>query len=90
MTSHMRPQLQERDDAFVALERHDEGYGWCRICRGGEMKVMFEQDFPRTVADVDFKRLNPQPFCGVIWRSKGCEGGAGAWSGGQLRARTCV
>jgi hypothetical protein len=74
----MRPQLQERDDAFVAIERHDEGYGWCRVCRGGEVKVIFASDFPCTVGDVNFKGLDLQSFCGDIWRSEGCEGGAGA------------
>ena len=47
---HTRPQVNERDDAFVAVERYSEGNHYCRIRRHGLEKWLY--DFPSRVADV--------------------------------------
>ena len=70
----MRPQLREGDDAFVAVERPNSN-GWCRICRGGQEKVVYS--FPPTVGDVDVKGLEDQEFDSSVWRGGDCGGGAG-------------
>ena len=72
---HTRPQVNERDDAFVAVERADSN-GWCRICRHGLEKIMF--DFPCRVADVDVKGLGNHTFQCPVWRDGECLRGAGA------------
>jgi hypothetical protein len=74
-SSHMRPQLREGDNAFVAVERADTGDGWCHICRGGQEKGMY--NFPDTVGDVDVKGLGDTEFNCSVWRGGDCGGGAG-------------
>ena len=76
---HTRPQVNERDDAFVAVERRSEGSGYCRICRHGLEKVML--DFPSRVADVDVKRLSNSGFDCPVWRDGECLWGAGGGEG---------
>ena len=92
----MRPQLREGDDAFVAVERYNAN-GWCRICRGGQEKVMRGSSFPPTVGDVDVKGLEDQKFRSSVWRGGDCGGGAGGvccrggdGGGGDSCARACV
>ena len=79
---HTRPQVNERDDAFVAVEWYSRGNGWCRICRHGLEKVMYSSDFPSRVADVDVKRLRDDMrlFC-PVWRDGECLRGAGGGEG---------
>jgi hypothetical protein len=43
---HTSPQLDERHDAFVAVERSSGGNGWCRIRRHGLEKVLFTASPP--------------------------------------------
>ena len=74
---HTRPQVNERDDAFVAVERRDTGNGWCRICRHGLEKVMYSISFPSRVADVDVKGLSDGTFDCPVWRDGECLRGAG-------------
>ena len=74
----MRPQLREGDDAFVAVESYSGGNGYCRICRGGQEKIMLSSNFPDTVGDVDVKGLGNQKFNCPVWREGGCGAGAGA------------
>ncbi len=50
---HTRPQVDERDDAFVAAELWNTGNGWCRILRHGLEKFMYSSNFPSRVADVE-------------------------------------
>ena len=82
-SSHMRPQLREGDDTFVAVLRFSRGNGWCRICRGGQEKVVYGSNFPDTVGDVDVKGLEYQKFNSSVWREGDC--GAGAGEGGGKR-----
>ena len=83
-SSHTRLQLREHDDAFVAVERAEAGNGWCRICRGGQEKVMFS--FPSTVREMDVKYLGNQKFACPVWREGDCGAGAGG-GGAAARAR---
>ena len=77
---HTRPQVNERDDVFVAVERLDTGNGWCRICRHGLEKVLYS--FPSRVADVDVKRSGyDQTFNCPVWRDGECLRGAGVGEG---------
>ena len=76
---HTRPQLDERHDAFVAVERPSTGNGWCRICRHGLEKVLYS--FPSRVADVDVKGLSNQDFNCPVWRDGECLRGAGGGEG---------
>ena len=93
----MRPQLRERDDAFVAVERFSGSSGWCRICRGGQEKFVRSSNFPDTVGDVDVKGLDGTEFYSSVWRGGDCGGGAGGvccrggdGGGGGSCARACV
>ena len=78
---HTRPQVNERDDAFVAVARRDTGNGWCCICRHGLKKVMYTSDFPSRVADVDVKGLEDRTFECPVWRDGECLRGAGGGEG---------
>ncbi len=93
-SSHTRPQLREHDDAFVAVERPSTHNILCRICRGGEEKFVYSQNFPPTVGDVDVERLESwmgQQFYCPLWREGDCGAGAGggswSWGGAAARAR---
>jgi hypothetical protein len=80
---HVRPQVDERDDAFVAVELWSRGSGWLRICRHGLEKVMYW--FPPSAADVDVKGLNDQKFSSAVWRAGDAardSGEKGGWVGG--------
>ncbi len=68
---HTRPQVNERDDAFVAVERSSGGNGWCHIRRHGLVK--FLPYFPSRVADVDVKGLEDQTFRCPVWRESQME-----------------
>ena len=84
---HTRPQVNERDDAFVAVERPSGGNGWCDICRHGLEKLMWSGDFPYCVADVDVKWLRDTTFSCPVWRDGECLRGAGGGVGiGQAEA----
>ena len=72
---HTRPQVNERDDAFVAVERACGGNGWCDMCRHGLEKSLY--DFPSRVADVDVKGLGNTTFWCPVWRDGECLRGAG-------------
>ena len=76
---HTRPQVNERDDAFVAVERYSGGNGYCGICRHGLEKIMYV--FPSRVADVDVKRLGDARFECPVWRDGECLRGAGGGEG---------
>jgi hypothetical protein len=89
-SSHTRPQLREHDDAFVAVERWNEGNGWCRIRRGGQEKVIQSNRFPPTVGDVDVKGSEDQKFDSLVWREGDCGAGAGEGEGGGAAARARV
>ena len=89
-SSHTRPQLREHDDAFVAVDRSENGSGWCQIRRGGQEKVMYSSSFPPTVGDVDVKGLGNQKFMCPVWREGDCGAGAGEGEGGGSAARACV
>ena len=78
---HTRPQVNERDDAFVAVERWGGGSGWCRTCRHGLKKVMHTRNFPSRVADVDVKGLVDETFDCPVWRDGECLRGAGGGEG---------
>ena len=65
---HTRPQVNERDDAFVAVERRGISNGWCNICRHGLEKILYSINFPSRVADVDVKGLNDRTFESRVWR----------------------
>ena len=72
---HTRPQVNERDDAFVAVERWSGGNGYCRIRRHGLVKIL--NSFPSRVADVDVKGLPDRTFDCPVWRDGECLRGAG-------------
>ncbi len=74
----MRPQVHERDDAFVAVELWSKGNGWLRICRHSMEKVMFTSDIPPSVADVDVTVLGDQEFSCAVWRAGDAARDAGA------------
>ncbi len=81
-----RPQVNERDDDFVAVERWSEGNSWCGICRHGLEKFMLSSDFPSLVADVDVKEFGDETFYCPVWRDGECLRGAGGGKGwGRLR-----
>ena len=75
---HTRPQVNERDDAFVAVERANSN-GWCNICRHGLEKSLL--DFTSRVADVDVKGLPDRTFDCPVWRDGECLRGAGGGEG---------
>jgi len=77
----VRPQLDETDPAFQAVERADSN-GWLQICRHGQEKVMY--DFPPHVQDVDVEALASQRFASPLWRKGNAADGAGrsVWGGG--------
>jgi hypothetical protein len=91
-SSHTRPQLPEVDGAFVAVDRSDSN-GWCHICRGGQEKIIYTSNFPRTVGDVDVKGLTDTKFMCPVWRERDCGASAGEGTGGVValgvRARVC-
>ena len=76
---HTRPQVNERDDAFVAVERACGGNGWCDMCRHGLEKLLMS--FPSRVADVDVKGLGDGTFSCPLWRDGECLRGAGGGEG---------
>ena len=76
---HTRPQLDERHDAFVAVERYSGGNGWCRICRHGLEKVLYSFTF--RISDVDVKVLGDATFHCPVWRDGECLRGAGGGEG---------
>ena len=78
---HTRPQVNERDDAFVAVERWSTSYGWCRILRHGLEKSLWNSDFSSRVADVDVKGLDDDTFLCPVWRDGECLRGAGGGEG---------
>lgn len=47
-----RPQLDERDDAFVAVERY---YDQLHICRHGQRKYVNHSEFPASIGEIDEK-----------------------------------
>jgi hypothetical protein len=79
--SHTRPQVDERHDAFMALERADTGNGYCHIRRHGLEKILRTSDFASRVADVDVKWLDNRNFSCPVWREGECLRGAGEWEG---------
>ena len=87
-SSHTRPQLREHDDAFVAVERAENGSGWSGICRGGQEKIISES--PYTVGEVDVKRLTNRKFFCPVWREGDCSAGAGEGEGQEAAARARV
>jgi hypothetical protein len=46
------PQLDERDDAFVAVERY---VNYMDICRHGERKTVNHSQFPASIGEIDEK-----------------------------------
>ena len=74
---HTRPQVDERHDAFMALERAETGNGYCHIRRHGLSKSLSNSNFPSRVADVDVKCLRDQTFLCPVWRDGECLKGAG-------------
>jgi hypothetical protein len=84
---HTRPQLDERHDAFVAVERGSGGNGFCRIRRHGLEKILYSSNFPSEsrVADVDVKGLRDWKFECPVWREGECLKGAGM---GEAEAAT--
>ena len=76
---HTRPQVNERDDAFVAVERYSGGDGVCRIRRHGLEKILMS--FPSSVGDVDVMWLSDDKFSCPVWREGECLRGAGEWEG---------
>jgi len=77
----VRPQLDETDPAFQAVERAGVGIGWARICRHGQEKIIYS--FPPHVQDVDVKALNSQRFNCPLWREGNAADGAGrSWGVG--------
>jgi hypothetical protein len=76
---HTSPQLDQRHDAFVAVERYSGGNGWFRICRHGLEKVSYS--FTSSLADVDVKGLSDQEFEAPVWREGQCLRGAGGGEG---------
>ncbi len=77
---HVRPQVDERDDASVAVERACGGIGWLRICRHGLEKIM--HSFPPSGADVDVQGLDDREFSCAVWRAGDAARDAGAMTGG--------
>jgi hypothetical protein len=82
LLAHVRLQVDERDDAFVAVERARGGNGWTRICRHGLEKIIHR--FPPRAADVDVKELDDQKFFDVVWRAGDAARDAGAIAGSNL------
>jgi hypothetical protein len=79
----VRPQVDERDDAFVAVERHSRSIGWLHICRHGLEKIM--HSFPSSVADVDVQGLDDRDFSCAVWRAGDAARDTGAMAGGGVR-----
>ena len=77
-----RPQVDERDDELVAVERFNGGNGWLRICRHGLEKVMWREHFPPRVGDVDVKELLDGKIQCPVWRTGHAARDAGATAGG--------
>ncbi len=87
--SDMRPQLDERDDAFVAVELESaDGHahnpnGTIRICRQGMEKRVEASRCPSRVGDVDLHSLKNQEFQCPVWRGGESTMGAGEWEEGR-------
>ena len=88
----MRPQLDERDNAFVAVElesgdlnlatNHNPN-GTIRICRQGMEKRVEASGCPSRVGDVDMHSLKNQEFQCPVWRGGESAVGAGEWEEGR-------
>ena len=89
LLAHARSQVDERDDAFVAVERRRCGNGWFDICRHGLEKIVYS--LPSRLKEVDVKCLGEHIFNSAVWRAGDAARDAGAMAegeggGGQLRA----
>ena len=80
LLAHVRLQVDERDDTFVAVGRARGGNGWLRICRHGLEKVLYS--FSSSGADVDVQGLHDREFSCAVWRAGDAARDAGAMAGG--------
>ncbi len=60
-----RPQLDERDDAFVAVERY---VNMLYICRHGEQKDVNHSQFPASIGEIDEKVCEKIDYMRESWR----------------------
>ena len=74
--AHVRPQVDENDEAFFAVERLHSGTGWIRIRRHRMEKCVRIGKTP-FVTDVDVKGSRDSGFSRPVWRSGDAAGGAG-------------
>ena len=87
--SHTRAQLDERDDAFVAVELESADVhahnpnGTIRICRQGMEKRVEASRCPSRVGDLDLHSLKNQEFQCPVWRGGESTMGAGEWEEGR-------
>jgi hypothetical protein len=62
-------QIGEHDNAFVAVERFNDGVGWLRICRHGQEKYVYPSTFSSCVGDIKLKGLDDSQFRCPVWRA---------------------
>ena len=76
-----RPQLDERDDAFVAVERY---YNQLHICRHGQRKDVNYSEFPASIGEIDDKLSRNTNYMRGSWsRHEASKKGAMAACGGR-------
>ena len=80
LLAHARSQVDERDDAFVAVERRRCGNGWFDICRHGLEKIVYS--LPSRLKEVDVKCLGEHIFNSAVWRAGDAARDAGAMAEG--------
>jgi hypothetical protein len=67
--TNLDPQLDERDDAFLAVELWCQSTGWLRTRRHCQEKVMRSYHFPFQEADTDVRGFEDQTFECPVWRA---------------------